>query len=308
MKRGGNRLCAILSLAVFCLAASLLNGHAAATPCQGQIGAETSIIGKTDYDPYSAVDLSDNYHISISNIGSEPCAFALIFRSHEAVPKLGNQVSYQLANAAHDALLTNAPAASAPTARSDGPVPPSQTAQIDYQLMIPRGQFAAPGQITDTVDLELYAVDESGGVISPPLQTTMLSIGYTVARAMSVNIKGGGTTTTMSFGALAEGQQQSVIIDARSNATYQLDVSSDNGGALILTPGIAGQDWSIPYAAMLDQQPLSLSQGASLQNLQPTQPGYDASHSLMVTIGDANRKRAGRYEDVITIEIRGAQF
>jgi hypothetical protein len=120
-----------------------------------------------------------------------------------------------------------------------------------------------------------------------------------------VNIKGADTTTTLSFGKLAEGQQRLVDIQVRSNSSYQLDVNSDNNGALALTPKVPGQIWSVPYAATLDGQPLRLTMGASLQNLPPTRPEQDASHRLKVTIGDTARKRAGRYEDVITIEIKG---
>jgi len=38
----------------------------------------------------------------------------------------------------------------------------------------------------------------------------------------------------------------------------------------------------------------------------PTRPEADASHALNVTIGEVGQKRAGRYEDIITIEIKGA--
>ena len=38
----------------------------------------------------------------------------------------------------------------------------------------------------------------------------------------------------------------------------------------------------------------------------PTRPQSDASHDLTVTIGEVGQKRAGRYEDVLTVEIRAA--
>jgi hypothetical protein len=124
---------------------------------------------------------------------------------------------------------------------------------------------------------------------------------------LSVNLKGGELATTLSFGALAKGQQRTVEIQARGNQSYRLDVSSDHRGVMTLTPRIQGQDWSVPYMAALAGQNLDLSRGASLRDLPPTRPESDASHPLVITIGEVGQKRAGRYEDVITIEILAAK-
>jgi hypothetical protein len=276
-----------------------------ATSCRGQIGTETAVIGKTAYNPFSPANVADLYRIGITNTGAEPCSYALVFRSKTAQPKLGGKLVYSLANLGNPALLTNAPAAMAPAARLRAPLARSATAQIEYQLLIPRGQYAAPATpLRDTLDLELYALDTSGRLSGPPLQTTTLSISYAVAQVLSVNIKGGDSATTVNFGALAKGQRRTVAIQARSNLGYRLDVSSDNHGVLALTPKAPGQDWTVPYAATLGGRPLDLAGGASLLDFPPTRPERDASHSLTVSIGDVRQKRAGRYEDVITIEIR----
>jgi hypothetical protein len=71
---------------------------------------------------------------------------------------------------------------------------------------------------------------------------------------------------------------------------------------------VAGQSWSVPYALALAGQPIDLAGAASLRNLPATRPESDASFPLTVTIGAVGQKRAGRYEDVITVEIRGAAF
>lgn len=297
----------MMGLVIAFIVAGLIFTRAHAESCQGRIGTETNILGKTDYDPYSAIDLTDSHRISVRNSGTAPCSFALIFRSRAAAPELGGQVRYWLADGVHASLLTNVRAEAAPAARSHGPIPASEAAYIDYQLKIPRGQFAAPGPIADSVELELYALDDSGKLITPALQITTLSINYSVARVMSVNIKGtSATTTTLGFGQLSEGLQRSVDIQVRSNAAYQLDVTSDNLGVLALTPQARGQHWFVPYTVMLDRHPLRLKTGASLRELPPSRPERDANHSLEVTIGDATQKRAGRYEDIITIEITGA--
>jgi hypothetical protein len=172
--------------------------------------------------------------------------------------------------------------------------------------MIPRGQFAAPGVYRETLDLDLTALDASGRAQGASLHAATLAIAYAVPRIMSVNLRGGELATTLGFGALAKGQQRGVEIQARSNEGYRLDVSSDNRGVLALTPKPPGQSWTVPYSATLGGVPLDLTSGSSLRALPPTRPESEAGYPLTITIGDVGQKRAGRYEDVITIEIQAA--
>lgn len=298
----------IAALALGAAAVLLWPGLARAASCQGQIGAGTSITGKTAYDPYSPTPVSDTFQITVRNIGDDACSYALIFREQKRRLRLGGVLAYGLADEGGRPFLTDMPPAAAPALCTRTPLPPSGTAEIAYQVQIPRGKFAAPGTYRDAVDVELYALDGGGGLVMPPLQTTALSITYTVAQVMSVNIKGGGAATTLNFGALRKGQQMSVDIQARSNEPYQLYVTSDNGGALVLTPKVSGQDWRVGYTASLGGAALNLSRGSSLRNQPAVRPEQDASHELTVTAGDVAQKRAGRYEDVITVEIRGANL
>ena len=72
-----------------------------------------------------------------------------------------------------------------------------------------------------------------------------------------------------------------------------------------LTPPVPEQTWRVDYRAALDRETLDLASGQNLRSQPPTRPGTDAAHVLTVTVGDTAAKRAGRYEDIITIEIRG---
>jgi hypothetical protein len=278
-----------------------------AADCRGEIRGGTAIAGKTAYNPFSPVEISDQYRIVIANIGSGDCRYGLVFRSGAAQPKLGQALSYQITDQAHRELISNLPAAAAPIARSGAPLGASQTAQIAFEIRIPRGQCAAPGaSYSDRLELDLHAIDETGRADGPVLQSTALSISYAVEQVLSVNIKGAQSTTTLDFGALAKGQQRTVEIQARSNQSYQLNVTSDNNGALALTPKVAGQDWRVPYTLSLGGQQVDLARTGMLTIQPPTRPEADAGHMLRVTIGDVGQKRAGRYEDVLTIEIKGA--
>jgi hypothetical protein len=288
------------------LAGFARQGSADASECRGRIGPETSLSGRTAYDPFSPMDVADDYRITIGNTGAAACAFGLLFRSQAGRAMLGGTLAYDITGINGSSLLTGATAAMTPLARLTAPLAPNASGAIPFQVVIPRGQFAAPGPYRDSMLLELYALDTAGRPIGGALQTATLAIGYTVPRLLSVNIKGGGTATTVGFGVLSDGQQRTVVIESRSNQTYQLDVTSDNRGVLALTPRIPGQSWSIPYTVSFAGQALKLAGTSGLRTLPPTRPESDASFPLTVIIGEVGQKRAGRYEDVITVEIKAA--
>lgn len=279
-----------------------------ASPCQGHMVAET-IKGKTAYDPFSPLDIADSHQIAVANTGDTPCAYILIFHSPVTAPQLGGTLTYYLSGGSGASLITNAPAGMAPSLRT-AQIPPATNAYVEFQAVIPRGQYAEPGKYADTLTLELYALDENGRFSALPLQTTTVVLNYEVASILSVNIKGADATssTTVRLGTLVKGQQVQVDIQARANQDYRLDLTSDNGGVLTLTPKVVGQHWSVPYTVMFGGLTVDLTSGASTQIQPPTRPESDASFPLVVTVGEVSGKRAGRYEDVITIEIRSTQF
>jgi hypothetical protein len=274
--------------------------------CQGAIGPETSITGRTDYDPFGPADLADSHAVTVANTGGDPCAFGLVFRMRGAQMRLGGVLAYALTDAHGQPLPVSLPGAVSPAARLQAALEPFAQGRIAFQIVIPRGQFAAPGLYRDTLDLELHALDAPGRVHGARLHAATLTIAYRVPRVMSVNIRGGELATTLAFGTLAKGQQRSVEIQARSNEAYQLDVSSEHRGTLTLTPRPPGPEWSVAYSATLAGAPLDLGRGSTMRSLPATRPESDAAYLLAITIGDVGQKRAGRYEDVITIEIKAA--
>jgi len=293
-------------LSVLALLMVAVAGPAVAADCQGRIGPETSVTARESYDPFSPADLVDAHRIGIANTGAAACSYGLVFRARSPRPVLGGTLSYTIVGASGTELLTSLAGTLAPAARLAGPLAPSANASLEIQLVIPRGQHAAPGLYRDGVDLELYALDASGRPSGQPLDTAPLALAAGVARIMSVNIRGAGLGTTVDFGVLGQGQQRTVTIEARSNDSYQLDVTSDHGGQLVLTQPLPSRQWAVPYAATLSGQRLDLSGRASLPALPATRPESDAGHPLTVTIGDVANKHAGRYQDVITVEITAA--
>lgn len=291
--------------------ACLVMFFAAAVPgmlqaaCKGKIGNGTITSDQMLYDPFNPSDTADKLKLSIRNTGDEACGYALAFRTPGGSAKLGKILTYFLTGLNGRPLLIDAMTKVPAASQLAAPVPVDGTDDFSYRVVIPRGQFAAPGYYVDTLTLELYALDSVGQVGSMPLDSTTLQLSYTVLQILSVNIKGAGTTTTVDFGELTMGKQKTVIIQARSNHSYDLNISSSNYGAMALTPPVPSQNWSVGYEARFNNRPLDLNKGTSMQKLPPTY-GEEASHKLEVTVGDVARKRAGEYKDVITVQISPA--
>ncbi len=299
VRRAGIRLG--LAMAA-CLGATLVCGAAHAA-CQGQIVTGTSITGKTQYDPFNAAGINDQYAISIVNSGAQSCVFALAFTANSTPAKLGATLSYTLTNQGGMPVLSAlASSGSPPPAGLQSPaINVNGKHDFPFSVVIEPGRFAQPGTYTDLINVsaQLYSIENGSYTL---LQTAPVSISYKVQEAFSVNIAGGGLATTVDFGALAANAQRLVMIQARSNLRYNLAVASDNKGVLVLTPPVAGHNWSVPYTAALDGQSLNLSGAALTQTITPTTIAGD-NHTLAVTIGDTSKKRAGIYKDVITVEI-----
>jgi hypothetical protein len=69
----------------------------------------------------------------------------------------------------------------------------------------------------------------------------------------------------------------------------------------MLDPPIPGSTWSIPYRMTVDGAPFNLTSQSALQGITPA--SGQESYALAFEIIDAERKRAGRYKDVITVKI-----
>lgn len=293
---------------VVALVVPVIPGHQAeAAWCAGTI--EGTFAASGTYDPYDALDNVNNFRLTVKNLSNLTCKYGVVFRSNYAV-MLSSVLPYTASADGVPSLVvpTNTLLGSVPFVRTPPVAPNSGTTEITYRITIPRGKSATCSPCTNTIYVELYAIDTTDKLVSPTLMTKAkaLDISYTVNPTMSVNISGdaASTSTNMELGTLSSGLQGRVRIEARSYADYKFVVTSENHGVLGLTPAVPGQTWSVPYTATLSGAALNLS-GATTSLRQPaTIPGSDASHELVVTVGETAGKRAGRYEDTITIDIQ----
>jgi hypothetical protein len=269
--------------------------------CSGSIGSGTSVIGRTLYDPFSATGVSDQYPITVTNMGSTSCVFAIVFSATSTPAKLGAKLSYDLTNANGYTVLFPAPVGTPVRTIQSAPIAPNSSVSLPFNVLIAAGQLAGPGDYVDNVNVTAQLFSFDGGVYTL-LNTVPVVIKYSVLQSLSVNIAGSGVATTLDFGVLTQGTQKNVQIQARSNLAYHLNISSDNQGKLVLTPAIAGQTWAVPYLATLDATALDLN-GIVNTNTSGQTTLLGDNHTFSVSIGDVSKKRAGLYRDVITIRI-----
>ncbi len=290
----------------FLVAAAAVLPTCARATCGGLIDGTTAVVSGKRYSPFNATSVSDNYAIRISNTISKTCEFALVFSALPGPRQLGGTLAYTLTDLNGRSLMVADPPTAAPAFfLSASNVGPNVTTQLSFDVNIARGQFAAPAVYADKVTLRLYSVEEGRFELQ---DSKPLTLSYTVPEELSVTVGNAEPGGTVQFGELVQGEQRSLILRTRSNVSYRLNVSSDNRGVLLLDPPVSRKAWSVPYVTAIDDVVVDLSAPAGSPTVQvpPTAVAGDR-HALLLTIGDASKKRAGLYRDVITVRIHSAQ-
>jgi hypothetical protein len=271
----------------------MLTSAAARAGCSGQIvaGAGPDLL----YNPFDAADETQIHRVTVKNTGTEPCALALGFARPVGGSADQSAPLIEIRAMAGGLLLAGDSALPATGQLTSPLLAPDATYDFEFSVAIPAGQMLPPGAYSQPFELSLAA-----GVGAPavPYQTLPMTVSCHVADHLGVNIAGGGTGTTIDFGALAQGQTHQVMIQARSNRRFSLRIKSENGGALAMAAPYA--QWRIPYGMKLDEHDAS----------PPAEIGPFAATTLSgnaiaasFTIGNVSGKRAGLYKDCVTIEI-----
>jgi hypothetical protein len=263
--------------------------------CAGRIIAGPDPVA--EYNPFDPVDHVRSYTVTVENISSQTCAYELAFQ-----PLGAGSVDFQIRSAAGGVLAGTGIDPAIAARLSTGDLEPDQSYVLEFVSIIPAGQMLAPGNYEQPFSLSLAgfagAPPPAG---TPPVDTAPLTLSCLVQQYLGVNIAGAGTATTIDFGELDQGENQRVVIEARSNLDFRLEAFSSNGGALAMEAPY--QQWRIAYTMSLNGSAVTLP-----AQIGPFGETTIAGHALevMFTIGDVSAKRAGLYTDEITIEIRPA--
>jgi hypothetical protein len=248
------------------------------------------------YNPFAPADISARKTIQVANLSGEGCRYRAYFRRSPTTAQFSSRLKYDLTNDTGQSLLVETAGAGVSRFLLSPPLSGYAVQSIGFNVLVERGQIASPALYVDRIELVLSSEDG---------QTELAHGDYylwiSVQSISMISVTGGGVSTSVPFNTLATGMSRSLILEAKSNTGYTISFTSSNGGKLSLDPPIAGQSWVIPYKMTVDGAPSSLN-GQPL-SLGGTPVSGQQSHSLTFQIIDADRKRAGRYKDVITVRI-----
>jgi hypothetical protein len=267
--------------------------HARASECRGTFGRLMAAPDKA-YDPFAPEDSRQHYVLSVRNQGEIPCAFAVDMSSEHVPLSFEGKLRYDLADGGGAALPFPGATLVTPLLR------PGEEHKLTFLAMIGRGQATPPGRYHDRIGAILRAAH--GHAARYTLDRAALYLTCRVASITEVNIAGAGLRTAIDFGELVSGDRRSVLLEVRANQHYSLQIQSEHGGVLALSPSIPGETWSIDYALLIDDRPVHLRPHTAVYFPVP-KIIEEEQHKFTVSIGDVSGKRAGLYRDVITITI-----
>lgn len=285
---------------IVCGVVVLLLSIVPALSCEGRLD-NVSKSGAKDYDPFSTIEQHERYDITVRNIGSERCNYAIGFVRVPAVGKLGNVLPYSVRDDRGHNLLsdTSAPQRVTPVLHL---VTPGDVKVITVYVTVSRGSFAVPGEYQDIIRMNLFASKGGASLEYAPIDQQDVVVARRVNPCFQVSIAGAGLATTVEFGELTAGTERSIILNTSSNQGYRLEITSRNGGYLALDPAIPGEVWRVGYTFRIDDVVMPLTAGASISQEDVTANG-ERSRRLIFRMNDPSKMRSGQYRDVITIKI-----
>jgi hypothetical protein len=281
----------------FAFAALALLGAAPSQACSGRIASAPEPLA--DYNPFSPLDHVHSFQVRVENTGSETCRFQLSLE-----PGLMEiQFDYRIDGGTGSHLADSRRAGDHFAALTSRPLAAGEHQQFDLMLKIPAGQILGPGRYTAELSLSLTGSDGDAEPITgaPPIDSVAMRVICAVGDHLGVNIAGAGIAKTVDFGELVEGDSRHIVVEARANRNFILEIVSAKGGAMAMAAPY--EQWRIPYALTLDGRGLKLPFRAG--------PFLNAgisgkAFSFDFQIGDVSAKRAGLYTDEITVTIRPA--
>lgn len=162
-------------------------------------------------------------------------------------------------------------------------------------ISVPPGQDVAAGVYAATLDVQFQcAVGATLGDVR--MQTGVLPVTITVPSVLSANLAGGGLKGTIDFGQF-EDSTKSANIQVRSTGPFNLHISAEHAGKMVLLGTSGGTGQEIPYTITFNGTPAPLDSDVAFGR---TGVG-GLSMPLAVTVGDTSGERAGVYKDTLTV-------
>lgn len=173
---------------------------------------------------------------------------------------------------------------------------------FELTFSVVASQYADPGIYRLPLDVDL--LDMASEEI---LNETKYILEITVGKKLQTNIAGANTNqnvnsrfAVVNFGVLKTGDSRRISIQIRGNTLADIKLSSENNGRLVHT---RESDLFVNYSINVDGIPSELESPLSItRSIKKTLRGV--AYPMDIIIGDAEDKFAGKYRDIITVEVR----
>lgn len=279
-------------------------GPAAAQQCDARLLPVASTL-RLDYDPFALARTTGRWSFDVESRSDQLCEvdLALVDDQHLghadiAIDPSGVVIGIQ----AGPGDATPVPTASAGVWRVR--LPPGRRTRLSLDATVTTHGVAPAGESATDLSLELRA---PGSVVATGTALPVRIVLATVPRAQ-MNIVGaagtfgeGASVTRVDFGVLETGAQRRVFLQVRANGRARLSIASANGGYLMRTDHAANEA-GVPYQAAFDGRAVDLARGWA-EEFEPPASLAGASLPLDLTLGTVGPRPAGRYSDLLTIEL-----
>jgi len=177
-----------------------------------------------------------------------------------------------------------------------------------YTVIIPAGAIVPAGQYTGNFSVNLYGAPLGQQPALTSTRSFPLSVvvpEYTEIGLVQPGAPFYSTTAsqTLDFGQLQEGDRQSLDLIVRSNVSYSVSVSSNNGSVLLNAN--PAETMPIPYSLHADNKSVAMTAGLAqpIVSSAPWTAGGEARYRLDFSIGAFDMVSAGEYTDTLVFTV-----
>lgn len=255
-----------------------------------------------DYDPFVVARPPGELDLKLANDGSEACSLELSVKSRDGEKLRGltlGGVGVELRPREGSAIRSSGNEPS--VFQLD--IPPGRTvaAQIDILVVLDAVGEAGRHSASLLIDVGVARAD-------PTIRDLPVEIALVSPPRAQLNIAGaagafgsGSSVEVIDFGDAGTGAVKRAFLQIRANTDARLSFQSENGGRLRRKGDPPGGS-SIAYSLALEGETLDLSH-LLFRDVDPPRDINGQSLAMDFRLGQVGSQMAGRYEDLITINI-----
>ncbi|MFP4386351.1 MAG: hypothetical protein ACLFRA_03980 [Alphaproteobacteria bacterium] len=177
--------------------------------------------------------------------------------------------------------------------------------EVKADMVIPAQQYVSSGHYRQNIEARIFEEASSTQAFNNTYDFALSAYiypqaGISLAGSAGAHYSHGKRNAVMDFGTLKRGDKKSIFVKVRANQPYKMVFTSENNGQM-RNLDVSGH--FIKYRADLDGKGLNFFSGSQDIVKKRITDSRGDSHKLSVNIGNTSEKAAGRYQDIITIDV-----